>query len=245
MLIDILATDNSISFNISIAKAFGLQGAVYLSELINITNKASIKHKLIEGKCLIDRQYISNRTTITPAEQRDIDKKLSDIEIITVDSNNTDLISLDLETLAKIVTSNDTQLIGDAAKLARIKTKAQSAKVSQRRQTIEELKDYAYHPNVELNEAYRDWVEGVYSNPTGFLSKKSVDVFKKEIDAYAQGDLDLALKIIEIATINGWRCAEWAIAEFKRNYESDFRRMYEPSPQVIAKPDITVGEEVF
>ena len=65
MLIDLLCTDNYVSFNINIAKVMGLNYAIYISELLNISNKATAKKKLLDGKFKVDRDYIANRTTNT------------------------------------------------------------------------------------------------------------------------------------------------------------------------------------
>ena len=53
MLIDLLATDNQASYNIKIAQVMGLHTAIYINELINISNKATQKNKLIADKFFI------------------------------------------------------------------------------------------------------------------------------------------------------------------------------------------------
>jgi len=91
--------------------------------------------------------------------------------------------------------------------------------------------------------AYQDWVDGVYANPKGFLSKSAIQVFQRTIDEYAKGDLDLALKLIEIATVNGYRDANWAINVFKKDYETSWKKTHQISTPAARAP--ITGGEVF
>ena len=117
--------------------------------------------------------------------------------------------------------------------------------MSMRQKTILELKDFIKCSNEELLNAYRDWVDGVYANPRGYLSKRAIIVFQRDVDEFARGDLDLALKIIEIATINGWRCAEWAINTFKKDYAKDFYANYTQVAPSMPQRSVSLSDEVF
>ena len=44
--------------------------------------------------------------------------------------------------------------------------------------------------NEELRQAYEEWIDGVYANPKGFLSARSISIFQKTVDDFARGDLD-------------------------------------------------------
>ena len=45
MLIELLSQSNYISVNIKLAKIFGVEGAIYISEILNIYDKAVRKNK--------------------------------------------------------------------------------------------------------------------------------------------------------------------------------------------------------
>ena len=223
MLTDLMCTDNYAMFNIKVANVMGLHAAVYVNEILNITQKAQQKRKIVNGYVTIDRDYVHRRTTIFPEEQISIDKKLVGIGVLLVAEDNPDNIQLSVDTLANLVAADDANLLKKVTKLTEVKSVVQSStKMSVRQKTILELKDFIKCSNEELLTAYRDWVDGVYANPKGYLSKRAIIVFQRDVDEFARGDLDLALKIIEIATINGWRCAEWAINTFKKDYAKDF-----------------------
>ena len=65
MLIQLLSQSNYGSFNITVAHMLNLETAVYLSELMNINEKALRKNKLDDNQFILDRKYITERTTIS------------------------------------------------------------------------------------------------------------------------------------------------------------------------------------
>ena len=69
-------------------------------------------------------------------------------------------------------------------------------------------------------------------------------MFKETVDNFAQGNLDLALKIIDIATVNGYRDATWAINVFNRDFAAEFNRKYRMNPPVAQKKQ-KLSDEVF
>lgn len=247
MLTDLIASDNYISFNVKAAQILGLNSAVYLSEIINICNKAAIKNKLDEnGLCTIDRNYVCKRTTIQPEEQISIDDKLSNLKIIERSSYSKNKINIDLNVLASILTSEDMKSIKQIKNLALIKES--DKKLTQKQMIINSLKKKASHPNKELDQAFKAWIDGVYSKPNGFLSTGAVNIFMKSVDEYAKGDLDLALKIIEIATINGYRECQWAINMFEKDFKRSFYQHREAQQKELAKEDpsnIILRDEAF
>lgn len=242
MLTELFSTNNYISFNIKVAEVLGLHTAIYVSELININNKALHKNKINEaGYFKVDRKYITSRTTLPADEQKQIEDKLVEIQILQIDPNDRDAFKIDINNLANIAISDDVKFLKDVSKIT---ANAKQPKKTKRQSYIEVLKDCAAHENAELNQAYMDWVDGVYANPKGFLSPKSVKVFKETVDNFAQGNLDLALKIIDIATINGYRDATWAINVFNRDFAAEFNRKYRMNPPATQKKQ-KLSDEVF
>lgn len=246
MLTDLMCTDNYAMFNIKVATVMGLHAAVYVNEILNITQKAQQKRKVVNGYVTIDRDYVHRRTTIFPEEQITIDKKLVGIGVLSVAEDNPDNIQLSVDTLANLVAADDANLLKKVTKLTEVKSLVQSStKMSMRQKTIMELKDFIKCSNDELLNAYRDWVDGVYANPKGYLSKRAIIVFQRDIDEFARGDLDLALKLVEIATIHSYRCAEWAINTFKKDYAKDFYANYTQAVPSAPQRSVSLSDEVF
>ncbi len=256
MIVDLLATDNYVSFNIKIAETFDLQTAVYLTELINISNKANLKGKTdSEGFFTVDRKYITKRTTLKVEEQRKIDKQMYSIGVFKLSNLNNDKILFNIEVLAGLISSEDVQLLKDASKTVKANTieAKQEAKQSKRQIIINSLKNNIHTGNEELDQAYKGWIDGVYANPNGFLSNRSINIFIKTLDEFTNGDLDLALKILEIATVGGYRDCTWAIDSFNKNYKDTYyKKSRTQSPIVDSKMEehyntrkIDLSNEVF
>lgn len=246
MLTDLMCTDNYAMFNVKVANVMGLHAAVYVNEILNITQKAQQKRKIVDGFVTINRDYVQHRTTIFPEEQISIDKKLVGIGVLSVSEDNPDNIQLSVDALANLVAADDADLLKKVSKLTAVKSvTSSSTKMSMRQKTILELKDFIRCSNEELLAAYKDWVDGVYANPKGYLSKRAIIVFQRDVDEFARGDLDLALKVIEIATINGWRCAEWAINAFKKDYAKDFYANYTQTAPSAPQRSVSLSDEVF
>lgn len=246
MLTDLLCSDNYVNFNIKLAHTIGLHSAIYINELLNISQKATKKKKLTNDFMTVDRDYIQQRTTLIPEEQITIDQKLTKIGVIEISLDSPDMIKLNIDTLTNIAIDDDAKLLGKVAKLTTVKSvTTPGAKLSMRQRNIMALKDNIVCSNDELLQAYKDWIDGVYANPKGFLSAKAIAIFQKGVDDFAKGDLDLALKIVEIATVNGYRNVDWAINVFQKDYAKDFYRTYTPVEPNNKPVKVQVGSEVF
>jgi hypothetical protein len=246
MLIDLLATDNLTSYNTKVARVLGLHTAVYIAELMNISAKASQKAKLVEDKYFIlDRKYITKRTTLEFEEQFAIDSKLMQLNIIQKPAGDVDTIYFDVNKLAEILSTDDEQTLAKVAKKAKVTTTSvPGVRQSARKKQFDDLKQYITVGNEELKQAFEDWIDGVYNNPKGFLSKKAVSLFQRDVDTFANGDLDVALKVLEIATVGGYREASWAIEKFNKDYANQFRRRY-VVPTTSPIRNVVVSDEVF
>lgn len=246
MLIDLLNTDNYVSYNVKIAESLGLTTAVYLTELININHKAYLKEKLDpEGFFTVDRKYVLKRTTLDSTVQCELDKALVKLNVLQVSNNSKNSIKLDLEALASLITQVDVK------KLAEISKKVlpqKDKKKSQREAIIDNLKSNIVETNEELRSAYFEWIDAVYSKQN-WMSKKAVVEGQQLINSYSNHDLDLALKILDIAIMGAYRDIHWAISSFERDYKKEFFRNSPVSlntsrnAEIVKKPEVTA--EVF
>ena len=240
MLLDLLSMDNYASYNIKVAQIFGLHPAIYLNELLNINEKAVRKSKITgEATFTIDRAYIEKRTTLTRAEQIKIDETFKEIGLLKVDESNQNVMSLDITTLTSIMSE-----VKEFIKELKIMTKRISNKKRTKDEVIkDELKSKIQTTNTELYSAYSDWIDAVYAKQ-GWMSARSVKVAQQDVDNYSDRNLDVALKIIEIAATRGYREMEWAINAYKKDYEPMFRMKYaRETPVVRSRSDL--GDEVF
>lgn len=224
MLLDVFDNDNSISVNYKAISIFGLPTAVYLTELINIYKKATRKNKLInETYFKVDRNYINSILTLSTEEQLTCDLNLIKTSILKKSNDDPDVLKLDINLYLSLLTSNDIKLTEDVRKQMKIQ-KPKGLKTSQRQYMINGLKNSIECSNYELLTALRNWVDGVYARPNGFLSKSSIKIFQDTLNNYTKGDLDLALRIVQIATVQGYRDCTWAINMFEDSEKHKFKQ---------------------
>ena len=206
MYLDLLSQSNYLSYNIHVANLFGLQMAVYISELISILEKATRKKMLIDGYVFLDREYISNRTTISIEDQLDFDSKLESLGILEKRSVNE--INLNIKQLSYIITQEEEPIKEEVINVMK-KAKRLSKKVKDD-YVLDTLKRSITTSCDELRTAYYDWIDAVYMKD-GYMTKKAVTYGQDIIDKYSNRNLDVALDIINIASINGYRDMSWAV----------------------------------
>lgn len=237
MLLDILNRNDYISFNITMAKIFGLQAAIYFSELVNIYQKAVNKNKLIDSAYFkLDRKYMLNRTTISLEDQIQIDNKWMTHKLIEKYNDNPDILKLNINLFISILANEDISVLNDLSKQLNIKNK-NVEKETKKQAIIKNLKDSIVCSNYELLTALRNWVDTIMNKPNGFLSKNIIVTFQKTLDTYTKGNLDLALRLVEIATIQGYKDCSWAI----NIYEKDLK--FKDSNNQFAKNKLRVTEQ--
>lgn len=239
MLIELLSLDNYVSYNIKIAEIFGLHASIYLSELMNINDKAIRKSKITgESYFTVDRNYIEKRTTLTKSEQLKIDESFKQIGLLKIDNQDQNTMTLDITVLTSIMAGGK-QVVEELKSLTN--------KISKTKKTKDEaikdnLKNLIITDNPELHQAYCDWIDAVYAKQ-GWMSARSVKVAQKDIDDVSSRNLDIALKIIDIAAIRGYREMEWAINCYKRDYEPTFR--LNVTTDSVQQTNVGLSDEVF
>ncbi len=219
MLIDLLSMDNYVHYNIKIAQILGLHAAIYISELLNINEKAVRKDKVSDNCFIVDRNYIERRTTLSKDEQKEIDAVLLNLGILKTAEGNDDGLTLDLTILTSLVSAEPISL----EKLEKVITAAKNSKPKRTKSDAirDNLKEKIVATNAELRAAYEEWIDAVYAKQ-GWMSAKSVTVAQTTIDNYCNHNLDLALHIIEIASINGYRDIQWAINSYEKDYKVSY-----------------------
>ena len=218
MLIDLISKSNYGQYNISIANLLGLETAIYLDLLLDINSKAIRKNKVDDNYFWVDRKYITSRTTLDETSQKKIEKILADVGVLNVSSEDKDSFNINISALYTIVGSEDTEVISDIKKIV----KKKSNKRTKDEVIADNLKEGIVTPNPELRSAYCDWIDSVLAKQ-GWMSKKSVTAAQTAVDEFSNHNLDTALKVVEIASINGYRDIEWAIKAYKQNYNVKYK----------------------
>ena len=215
MYLDILAEDSYGKYSRKIAQLSDLITAVYFSEILDIIKKVVKKGTYDEnGFFTLDRDYIESRTTITMEDQVNCDSILATVGILTKSDKDINKIKVDLEKAVAIMIDEDPKRLEAVAKKMRLSRTAEAKNKQQIIMNV--LKSGIVETNDLLLQALRNWVDGVYANKR-YLTKRNIEIFQETIKRYSS-DLNIQIKITEIATINGWTDAAWAISDFERNY---------------------------
>lgn len=235
MLLDLLSSDNYVSYNVKVAQIMGLDVAVYLAELININHKAINKQKIDNNCFTVNRQYVENRTTLTLEQQIVCDKKLLDAGIIGKNVDKSDEMYIDANALLNLIAAGDAKLLDKVTKITRLADVGKNGKLTKREMEARTCKSAITTTEKELKNALTQWVDAVYARPGGFLTKRAVEIFERDLYQYTNGDLDLALKLVDIATVGGYRDFNWTKDDFEKNYAATFRRQYAPMNAPISR----------
>ena len=213
MLIDLFATDNYGQYNVSIAHLFGLDVAVYLSEVININQKAYRKNKVSNGFFVLDRQYLEERTTLDEKKQTEIEDKLSEVGILERKESCT--IHVDSVLLANLIGSEDEDLKKHVSKLVELKSK--KSKKTKKENILENLKTNIHTGDKQLDDYMAQWVD-VICEKNGYMTKVAIEETQSKLISFSAPDLNKAYDIIKIAIINGHRDIEWSIEQYTKNH---------------------------
>ena len=240
-----LAYCNYESYNVKLANLFGLNISIYINLLMNIESKASDKEKLNNGYFLLDRDYVTSRTTFSEKDQLLFDDKLIDLSIIEKSDSN--MIKFNFDTVVTILMSEHETLTKDIKSICKKKSSSKRTKDVDKVLKLQELKSKVYVKCDELKNALNEWIETVYDKD-GWMSIKSIIQAQKLIDASVvesdgRKNLDKALNIVNSATINGYRDMQWAINKLANNYT--YVKKTTISPQIDMRKTTDVSSEEF
>ena len=217
MLIDLMSPYKNQTFNIKLAHIVGLNTAVYWGELMNIYARV-IDKKLEEtvqnnGYFDLDREYITKRTTLSIEDQLLCDKALLQAGIVDYDGKNVNRIRIDLGKMKEIIEQDDPK---ELAKLERtLKVKAMDAAQAKRIGSAQNFKNMIVESDPDLYEAYCVWVDTIIMDKKDFLNRTIVETFIRTVREFTDSKA-LQLKVIETATISGWKNATWACDSVKK-----------------------------
>lgn len=208
MFLDIYYNESNYgTYNVKCAKIFGLICSIYLSEILDIYQKAHKKNKIDEEKYFkLNRDYIRERTTLDRNQQAELDEILSSVKVLYL--KDKDHLKIDVNHLTSILTSKDEELLKSISNECKYQSK-EHKRESKNKAVIENLKASIDCSNGELLGALRCWVDSVCER--NFLNKTSVKAFQDVLYQYTKGDLDMALEIVNIATKKGYKECQWAI----------------------------------
>ncbi len=196
---------DELRLNKRLVKLAGFEVAAYWAELQSILKQVSKKGTADErGFFTLDRDFMERETTLTLAKQLKCEEKLITMGVVLKDPDNPNRLCISVQGMVEVITDEDTTKLKKAGKTS---ADAKAAKISGIKAT---MKKAILETDIELRAAYERWVDGMIDAQNCKFTKAVVQLFEKTVTGYTN-DKALRLKIIEIATVNSYRDATWAI----------------------------------
>lgn len=219
MWIDAFKSSSMGHYSVVIAQKWGLEVAIYFSALVDASQG---------GMVTVDREFLQERTTLSPEKQRLIEQYLMQQQLISEPADG-EKGSFRLNLYFNEGISLDPQ--GSLRKVGG------PTRAKQKQRAIRErLKSHITIPEKSVQEALGHWIDAVIERK-GWLSVKAVTEGQEALLEFCGEDKDRALQVIAIAEKGGWQEMSWAIDKYKRDYPSKVvKEVSQPKP---------VGRQVF
>lgn len=202
---------DELKLNKKLIKLTNFEVAAYWAELQSILKQVVKKHTADEhGFFNLDRDYLERETTLTLAKQLKCEEKLIAMGVLQKDLNNPNRLAISVTNMVEIITDEDTKKL---RKTSAVNKDTKAAKVAAIKET---MKKALLETDPEIRAAYARWIEGMIDAANCRFTKAVVQLFEKTVTAYTT-DKQYRLKIIEIATINSYRDATWAINKLSKS----------------------------
>lgn len=196
---------NELRLNKRLIKFVGFEVAAYWAELQSVLKQVVKKNTADEhGFFTLDRDYIERETTLTVAKQLKCEEKLLTMGVIIKDPNNPNRLAICVTNMIEIITDEDTKKL---KKTSAVKKDDKAAKIAGIKAT---MKKALLETDIDLRAAYERWIDGMIDAANCRFTKAVVQLFEQTTTQYTQ-DKNTRLKIIEIATVNSLKDANWAI----------------------------------
>ena len=214
------------SYNVSVAKVFGILTAVFLGCIDNERAHQSRTGTLTEkGFLSLTRKEIYERTGMEDKKQEEVENSLKECGVLIVkhvtNASNKLYYLIDEEKLQQIMTVGDpSEVIGQLL----AKEHLQEMRVDQpskRQDHINMLKRKVNCTDPVVQQYMVDWIDTIYSSPRGYLSSTGVILNMQILENYAPNDPSTQIAILKIAIVGGLKDFSWAIERYEKQNNID------------------------
>jgi hypothetical protein len=196
---------DELRLNKRLVKIAGFEVAAYWAELQSILKQVVKKQTMDEhGFFTLDREFVERETTLTINKQLKCDDKLMSLGVMLKDMENPNRIAIAVNGMVAVITDEDTTKL---KKTSAVKKDEKAAKIAGIKTN---MKKALLETDTELRAAYERWIDGMVDAANCRFTKAVVQLFEKTVTEYTT-DKNTRLKIIEIATVNSYKDATWAI----------------------------------
>jgi hypothetical protein len=230
-MLNLLNPNNYVSYNATFARMFGVEAAAYCSVLLNIYDKAKRKNKMVgEELFKVDRRYIEERTAVPINKQLEIDYKWQQINLMTKDVKDENIMKIDTELIASLMEGRNVKLNDN------ININIDQEKTLRGEEKFDYIKSQLQSDDEEVLSALKDWIDSARTHSKGNnIELLTVKIFQKNLNQYAKDNKELKLKLIEIATIHKHISFQWTVNEYKKNHSEEKINKTKPSSSSSSK----------
>jgi len=217
MFLNLLNQNNYGSYNITLAKMFGLEASAYCSALLTIYDKAKRKNKLVENDFVkVDRKYIEERTTLSVEKQLEIDARWESINIIVKSKNDINTIKINTELIVSLIEGKEPQLTESVAYVKN--TSKKEIRELKRTSEIENIKSKIVCNDPEILFELKRYVDATATlDPRkGNLTQQSVEIFQEEVTNFAGNNKAVLKELIRIGTKHKAIDGDWVIRRYSK-----------------------------
>lgn len=196
---------DELHLNKRLVKIAGFEVAAYWAELQSILKQVVKKQTMDEhGFFTLDREFVERETTLTINKQLKCDDKLMSLGVMLKDMENPNRIAIAVNGMVAVITDEDTTKL---KKTSAVKKDEKAAKIAGIKAN---MKKALLETDLEIRAAYERWIDGMIDAQNCRFTKAVVQLFEKTVTEYTT-DKNMRLKVIEIATVNSYKDATWAI----------------------------------
>jgi hypothetical protein len=196
---------DELRLNKRLVRIAGFEVAAYWAELQSILKQVVKKGTADEfGFFTLDRDFMERETTLTVAKQLKCDEALLKLGVLLKDPENPNRISIAVNGMVAVITDEDTTKL---KKSGRTSADEKAAKIAGIKAN---MKKAIVETDLEVRAAYERWIDGMVDAQNCRFTKAVVQLFENTVTVYTT-DKATRLKIIEIATVNSYKDAGWAI----------------------------------
>lgn len=216
-----MITIRSNSYNVDVAKIFGVCSSVFLS-YVNTEKARQDRAKTTNGNdtVAISRADIYDNTGLEDSKQVDVEVALGECGVLTVkplkNVPNKNYYILNMEQLEKILTATKPEEVIQCESAKQFIKKPRVEPMSKRQTLIMNLKKRLSVEDEVIKQYMCDWIDSVYANPKGFLSPSAVSIAEQELSAYSNSQ-DTKIDVLKIAIKGGLRDLTWAMNQYEKN----------------------------
>lgn len=211
--VDVMSPDAYGRYNRRLAQLTNLSVAVYWSELLLVCSRVMEKKKYdSDGYFILDRDYMTRRTTLSIEEQLEADGILTNFGVLETYLEEPNKIRVNLEKMCNILVDSDFKL---TKTLKKTLTTSKAQKSEAKRQGILiTMKKCVSEPDLDLYKKYEAWIDSVYASHR-FLTKVLIQNFENTINNYSS-DKQVKLKLLDTAIQTGYTDPSWVVNQYEK-----------------------------